>query len=137
MSDIGFVEIACTEKCENVHICVLDILPIWHNLLRIEFGPSKILYNSMFSNLRLRWDFTTDQKFYCKSDDPFGVFKSILNYVCFKRKHWPPSAWVREPQIIHTYIYNVPPLPLSYKYQQCKRYNWFFILTFFVLVTKH
>jgi hypothetical protein len=31
---------------------------------------------------------------------PISIFKSILSYVCFIWEHWPPSAWVSEPQSI-------------------------------------
>ena len=38
-----WANIICS-KSENLHICLLDISPMWHNFLSIEFGPSRTKY---------------------------------------------------------------------------------------------
>ena len=77
-------------KCENLHICIFDILPMWYNLLSVGFGPSWL---SIFQ-LKVKLG-RSKPKCYCKSNDsPRCLF--------LLQEHYPPSAFAREPPIIHT-----------------------------------
>ena len=49
---------------------------------------NKKFRDSLFSNLRLSLAVATDHgKSDCKSDDPLGLCKSTLSYVCFTWEH--------------------------------------------------
>ena len=69
------------QHSEHLHICIIDISPMWNSLLCIEFRPNWTT-NLVTLKIMLGCSTKLKQKWYCKSDDPPLVYIN-LSYMCF------------------------------------------------------
>jgi hypothetical protein len=88
-------------------LVTLDVnrnLDMWYNQLSAEFGPSwtNIVLFVFQLKVTLGCGNRLKQKCYCKSDDPHRRLQYYQSYLCWSQEHYSPSAWAREPTIIHT-----------------------------------